>query len=486
MDLLNKNITELKKLLLEKKVKVEEVVKACLEQIKKTEDKINAFITLKKEEELLQEAREKDKQGPQPKETLWGIPLGIKDVLTTQNLRTTCGSKILENFIPAYDAQVVKKLKKAGAIILGKQNMDEFAMGSSTETSAFGPSKNPWDLNRVPGGSSGGSAASVAARQCFAAIGTDTGGSIRQPAAFCGLVGLKPTYGLVSRFGLIAYGSSFDQAGPLTRSVEDAALILEVIAGHDSKDSTSLEVEIPPYTQKLSKTNLQGITFGLPKEYFKEGLSDEVKESLEQLIENIQKAKAKVKEISLPHTKYSIATYYILVMAEASSNLARFDGVRYGYRNEKAKTLKELYELSRSHGFGEEVQRRIMLGTYVLSAGYYDAYYKKAAQVRRLLHQDFKAAFKECDFILAPVTPTPAFKIGENIDDPLKMYLTDIYTTSLNLVGLPGISLPIGLSKNHLPIGAQLIGPRLSEEKLLNTAYNLEELLPILPYPPLK
>ncbi len=485
MEILNKTLTEIRESLQKKEVGVEELIKTCLQHIANTEPKINAFITLREEEELLEEARQLDRQGPDPNQPLWGIPLGIKDVLTTKNLRTTCGSKILENFVPVYDAFVVEKLKAAGAIILGKQNMDEFAMGSSTENSAFGPTKNPWDLSRVPGGSSGGSAASVAARQCFGAIGTDTGGSIRQPASFCGLVGLKPTYGRVSRYGLIAYGSSFDQAGPLTRSVQDAALLLEVIAGHDPKDSTSLNAPVPKYSQSITSLSETKFTFGLPKEYLGEGLDPEVEKVFQSTIKLIENLGGEIKEISLPHTQYAIATYYILVMAEASSNLARFDGVRYGVRNAEAKTLKELYELSRSQGFGDEVQRRIMLGTYVLSAGYYDAYYKKAAQVRRLLSEDFVQAWKECDFILAPVSPTPAFKLGSTINDPLKMYLMDIYTTSLNLAGLPGLSLPIGLSSDNLPIGAQVIGPRLSEEKLLALASKLEEALPKLPLPPL-
>jgi aspartyl-tRNA(Asn)/glutamyl-tRNA(Gln) amidotransferase subunit A len=485
MEILNKTLTEIRESLQKKEIGVEELIKTCLQHIANTEPKINAFITLREEEELLEEARQLDRQGPDPNQPLWGIPLGIKDVLTTKNLRTTCGSKILENFVPVYDAFVVEKLKAAGAIILGKQNMDEFAMGSSTENSAFGPTKNPWDLSRVPGGSSGGSAASVAARQCFGAIGTDTGGSIRQPASFCGLVGLKPTYGRVSRYGLIAYGSSFDQAGPLTRSVQDAALLLEVIAGHDPKDSTSLNAPVPKYSQSITSLSATKFTFGLPKEYLGEGLDPEVEKVFQSTIKLIENLGGEIKEISLPHTQYAIATYYILVMAEASSNLARFDGVRYGVRNAEAKTLKELYELSRSQGFGDEVQRRIMLGTYVLSAGYYDAYYKKAAQVRRLLSEDFVQAWKECDFILAPVSPTPAFKLGSTINDPLKMYLMDIYTTSLNLAGLPGLSLPIGLSSDNLPIGAQVIGPRLSEEKLLALASKLEEALPKLPLPPL-
>ena len=485
MEIVKKNLREIAEQLQKKEIKVQEVVQACFEQIERTEPKLNAFITLQDQEELLTQAKALDTTGPDSNQPLWGVPLGIKDVLTTQGIKTTCASKILSNFIPPYDAEVVSRLKRAGAIILGKQNMDEFAMGSSTENSAFGPTKNPWDLRRVPGGSSGGSAASVASCQCFAAIGTDTGGSIRQPACFCGLIGVKPSYGLVSRYGLIAYGSSFDQAGPLTRSVEDSALLMEIIAGFDPKDSTSLEVKDLNFTQNLKTLELSQITFGLPKEYFGEGLDPEVQAKIDQLIQKIESQNGKVVEVSLPHTEYAIAAYYILVMAEASSNLARFDGVRYGFRA-KCKDLTEMYEQTRTQGFGQEVQRRIMLGTYVLSAGYYDAYYKKAAQVRRLLRNDFEKAFQECDCILAPVSPTPAFPLGQHTSDPLQMYLMDVYTISLNLAGLPGIALPCGLGEQtNLPIGLQIIAPYLEDQKLLQIAYQLEQLTPRLNYPPL-
>ncbi|SDN58821.1 aspartyl/glutamyl-tRNA(Asn/Gln) amidotransferase subunit A [Desulfonauticus submarinus] len=484
MELTDKTLIEIKDSLAKKEISVLELVTACLKKIEQTEKKINAFITLRNEEELLEQAKQLDSEGYDPQKPLWGIPIGIKDVFTTKGIKTTCGSKILENFVPVYDAEVVTRLKEAGAIILGKQNMDEFAMGSSTENSAFGPTKNPWDISRVPGGSSGGSAASVAAKQCFAAIGTDTGGSIRQPACFCGLVGVKPTYGRVSRYGLIAYGSSFDQAGPLTKTIKDAALILNVIAGHDPKDSTSLRAPVPDYLAQIKHTSLKGVSFGIPKEYFQKGLDQEVENSILKLIDILKQEGAEIKEISLPHTEYAIATYYILVMAEASSNLARFDGVRYGFRAKQANNLKEMYELSRTYGFGDEVQRRIMLGTYVLSAGYYDAYYKKAAQVRRILRKDFDMALQKCDYILAPVSPTPAFKLGEHSHDPLKMYLTDIYTISLNLVGLPGISLPIEVGKlSGLPLGIQLIGKWLTEEKLFQVAFNIEQLVDSLSYP---
>ncbi|MDQ7031282.1 MAG: Asp-tRNA(Asn)/Glu-tRNA(Gln) amidotransferase subunit GatA [Desulfonauticus sp.] len=483
-ELVQKSIFEIKELLATKKISVQEVVLSCLEQIEKTESNIHAFITLRDKDEVLTEAKDLDKAGYNSEKPLWGIPIGLKDVFTTKDLRTTCASKILENFIPPYDAEVVVRLKQAGAIILGKQNMDEFAMGSSTENSAFGPTKNPWNLEYVPGGSSGGSAASVAAGQCFAAIGSDTGGSIRQPAAFCGLVGLKPTYGRVSRFGLIAYASSFDQAGPLTKTVQDAALMLSVIAGADPKDSTCIQQPVESDLLNLTLGDLKGIKIGLPKEYFEKGLDAEVAQSIEQFVQDMQKIKAEIVEISLPHTEYAIATYYILAMAEASSNLERFDGVKYGFRAKQARNLEEMYVLSRSLGFGDEVQRRIMLGTYVLSAGYYDAYYKKAAQVRRLIKNDFDQALSKCDFILAPVSPTTAFKAGERTQDPLQMYLVDIYTTSLNLAGLPGITIPIGLGQNSkLPVGVQLIGNWLDEKRLLDTAFKLEQITEKLPLP---
>jgi aspartyl-tRNA(Asn)/glutamyl-tRNA(Gln) amidotransferase subunit A len=415
------------------------------------------------------------------------VPVIIKDVLATVGMPTTCGSRILENFVPVYDADCVTRLKEAGAIILAKANMDEFAMGSSTENSAFKVTKNPWDTARVPGGSSGGSAASVSAGQCFASIGTDTGGSIRQPASFCGIVGLKPSYGRVSRRGLIAYGSSLDQAGPMTRTVADAAEILQVIAGHDPLDSTSVNVPVPDYLAALGrKESLKGLRLGMPEQYWGEGLSAEVDAACRNAVELATSLGAEIVPVSLPHTEYAIATYYILAMAEASSNLARFDGVRYGHRSSETRDLATMYTRSRCEGFGEEVMRRIMLGTYVLSAGYYDAYYRKAAQVRRLIRQDFLDALTKCDLLCGPACPTTAFAIGENTADPLQMYLTDIFTISLNLSGLPGLSLPVGQGKDTgMPVGLQLFAGNMDEAGLLAAAATLEAHLPKLPAPPL-
>ncbi|MDD4649812.1 MAG: Asp-tRNA(Asn)/Glu-tRNA(Gln) amidotransferase subunit GatA [Desulfoplanes sp.] len=477
-------LSQIRDLLAAKKVTAEEVVTDCIAQIRATEPSIQALL-FRNDEAALNQAREMDKQGPQPGQLLWGVPILLKDVLTTKGIPTTCGSKMLKDFTPCYDAYLVARLKEHGAIILGKNNMDEFAMGSSTENSAFGPSRNPWNPDHVPGGSSGGSAASVAACQAFAAVGTDTGGSIRQPASFCGIVGLKPTYGRVSRFGLIAYGSSLDQAGPMARTVEDTALILDIIAGHDPQDSTSVNISVPDYAAALTaRTDLQGIRIGMPKEYWGEGLAPEVAEACNQTIEQARRLGAEIIPVSLPHTSYAIATYYIIAMAEASSNLARFDGVRYGARDTTADDLLGMYTKSRSTGFGEEVQRRIMLGTYVLSAGYYDAYYKKAAQVRRLIRQDFLDALSQCDVLAGPACPTTAFALGENTADPLQMYLTDIFTISLNLSGLPGLSLPIGLGKDSgLPVGLQLFGSKFGETSLLQIAHVLEQHTPRLPFP---
>jgi aspartyl-tRNA(Asn)/glutamyl-tRNA(Gln) amidotransferase subunit A len=428
-----------------------------------------------------------DARGPDAQKPLWGVPVIIKDVLATVGMPTTCGSRILENFVPVYDADCVARLKDAGAIILAKANMDEFAMGSSTENSAFKVTKNPWNTTRVPGGSSGGSAASVAAGQCFASIGTDTGGSIRQPASFCGIVGVKPSYGRVSRRGLIAYGSSLDQAGPMTRTVADAAEILQVIVGHDPKDSTSVNAPVPEYPAALEhKGSLKGLRLGMPEQYWGEGLSAEVDAACRGAIDLAASLGAEIVPVSLPHTEYAIATYYILAMAEASSNLARFDGVRYGRRSSQTRDLATMYTRSRSEGFGEEVLRRIMLGTYVLSAGYYDAYYRKAAQVRRLIRQDFLNALDKCDLLCGPACTTTAFAIGENTADPLQMYLTDIFTISLNLSGLPGLSLPVGLGKDTgMPVGLQLFAGNMEEAGLLSAAAVLEAHLPRLPEPPL-
>jgi len=480
------SLTQLRDLLRSGQISAVEATTACVDRIAETEPVIEALLHVAAEDALAQ-AGALDAQGPDATKPLWGVPVIIKDVLATTGMPTTCGSKILENFVPVYDAHCVARLKEAGAVILGKANMDEFAMGSSTENSAYKITRNPWDTKRVPGGSSGGSAASVSAGQCFASIGTDTGGSIRQPASFCGIVGLKPTYGRVSRRGLIAYGSSLDQAGPMTRTVADAAEVLQVIAGHDPKDSTSVNAPVPDYLAAIAGgASLKGLRLGLPEQYWGQGLSAEVEAACRGAIDMAVSLGAEVVPVTLPHTEYAIATYYILAMAEASSNLARFDGVRYGHRSTKSTDLATMYTRSRCEGFGEEVMRRIMLGTYVLSAGYYDAYYRKAAQVRRLIRQDFLNALDKCDVICGPACPTTAFAIGENTADPLQMYLTDIFTISLNLSGLPGLSLPVGLGRDTgMPVGLQLFGGSMDEARLLSTAAALEANLPQLPAPPL-
>ena len=484
--LFHHSLTQIRDLLRAGEITALDATTACLERIAATEPVVEALLHVAGEEALAQ-ARAMDAKGPDAARPLWGVPVIIKDVLATVGMPTTCGSRILENFVPVYDADCVTRLKEAGAIILAKANMDEFAMGSSTENSAFKVTKNPWDTARVPGGSSGGSAASVSAGQCFASIGTDTGGSIRQPASFCGIVGLKPSYGRVSRRGLIAYGSSLDQAGPMTRTVADAAEILQVIAGHDPLDSTSVNVPVPDYLAALGrKESLKGLRLGMPEQYWGEGLSAEVDAACRNAVELATSLGAEIVPVSLPHTEYAIATYYILAMAEASSNLARFDGVRYGHRSSETRDLATMYTRSRCEGFGEEVMRRIMLGTYVLSAGYYDAYYRKAAQVRRLIRQDFLDALTKCDLLCGPACPTTAFAIGENTADPLQMYLTDIFTISLNLSGLPGLSLPVGLGKDTgMPVGLQLFAGNMDEAGLLAAAATLEAHLPKLPAPPL-
>ncbi|EHJ49404.1 glutamyl-tRNA(Gln) amidotransferase, A subunit [Solidesulfovibrio carbinoliphilus subsp. oakridgensis] len=478
------SLTEVRDTLAATEIKAEEAVAACLARIEATEPKLRAILHLGAES-ALEKARAMDAAGPDPAKRLWGVPVLIKDAICVADAPTTCASKILENFVPFYDATCVEKLKAAGAILLGKANMDEFAMGSSTENSAYAVTANPWDTSRVPGGSSGGSAAAVSAGQCFAALGTDTGGSIRQPAAFCGTVGIKPTYGRVSRYGLVAYGSSLDQIGPLTRTADDAAAMLTVISGHDPRDSTSAPRPAPDFEALLAGAgDLRGLTIGLPDEYWGEGVDDEVRAGCQEAVDAAKALGATVVPVSLPHTPYAVATYYIVAMAEASSNLARFDGVRYGYRAPEAVTLEELYELSRSKGFGPEVRRRIVIGTYVLSAGYYDAYYRKAAQVRRLIRQDFLDAFAKCDVICGPTSPFAAFPIGQMSGDPLQMYLSDIFTISLNLAGLPGLSMPVGLGKDSgLPIGMQLFGPAFDEAAILRTAKVLGNALPQLPQP---
>jgi aspartyl-tRNA(Asn)/glutamyl-tRNA(Gln) amidotransferase subunit A len=474
MEFSNLTIHELSKLLKKREISVKEILEGVFQQIYRFEKKINAYVTLTRDYALKQ-AEEADKKLKKNEGgTLTGIPIAIKDLICTKGIKTTCSSKILYNFIPPYDATVILRIKEEGAVFIGKTNMDEFAMGSSTETSYFGITRNPWDINLVPGGSSGGSAAAVSADECICALGSDTGGSIRQPAAFCGIVGLKPTYGLVSRYGLIAFASSLDQIGPMTKDVEDCALLLNCIAGHDPKDSTSLIQKNFDYTKDLKK-DLKGIKIGLPKEYFIEGIDEEISKTVKDALLLMEKNGAQIVEISLPHTEYAVATYYLIAPAEASSNLARYDGVKYGYRAPKYLDLLDMYTGTKSEGFGSEVKRRIMLGTYALSAGYYDAYYKKASQVRTLIKEDFDKAFKLCDVIFTPTTPTPAFKIGEIIDDPLKMYLNDVFTIPISLAGLPAISIPCGFTKDGKPIGLQIISAHLKEEKLLQVAYNYEQ-----------
>lgn len=405
--------------------------------------------------------------------SLAGMIVAVKDVLCMKGKKTTCGSKILENYEAIYDATVIKKLRDADAVFIGKTNMDEFAMGSSNENSAFGPALHPLDETRVPGGSSGGSAVAVAAGMATTSLGTDTGGSIRQPAGLCGIVGLKPTYGRVSRYGLVAFASSFDQIGAFGNSVRDVARVLQVIAGHDENDSTSANVPVPDYLALLDK-NVKGLKVGLPKEYFSDALDKEIRAVMEKKIAQLKSGGAEIVEVSLPHSEYTISTYYILATAEASSNLARYDGARYGYRSEKTSDLQSMYVKSRSEGFGVEVKRRIMLGTYVLSSGYYDAYYRKAQQVRRLIQNDFFDAFKKVDCLLTPISPTTAFKLGEKMDDPLQMYLSDIYTVSANLAGIPGISVPAGVDKNGLPIGVQILGKQFDEATIMKVGDYLE------------
>ena len=474
MDLYTLTIHEAHEKLKNKAFSALELTRAILKRIEAVEPQIKAYITVTAEQ-ALKAAGHADKMITSGDITpLTGIPLAIKDVLCTEGIATTCGSKILSNFVPVYDATVIRKLKKAGAITLGKANMDEFAMGSSTENSAFGPSRNPWDLNAIPGGSSGGSAAAVAADECIASLGTDTGGSIRQPASCCGVVGLKPTYGRVSRFGLIAFGSSLDQVGPLTKDVRDAALLMNVLAGYDPQDSTSVNKEVPDYTTFL-KPDLKGLTIGVPREYFIEGIDPEVEKAVREALTVLQSLGAKTVDISLPHTEYALPVYYLIAPAEASSNLARYDGVKYGYRAEKNENLIAMYKKTRSEGFGAEVKRRIMLGTYALSAGYYDAYYGKASQVRTLIRRDFEEAFRKCDVIVTPTAPTPAFKVGEKVDDPLQMYLSDIFTIPVNLAGIVGISIPCGLTHNRLPIGLQIIVGPFEEGKVLQTAFAYEQ-----------
>ena len=475
MDLHALTIHELHDLLVKKKVTSREATEAFCRRIGEVEGKIKAYLRLTGEEAFRQ-ADEVDQKIAKGEEIgdLAGIPLGLKDVLCTKGIQTTCASKILEGYVPFYDATVIRKLKEKNAVFLGKLNMDEFAMGSSTENSGFQITHNPWDLERIPGGSSGGSAAAVVADECVAALGTDTGGSIRQPAACCGVVGLKPTYGRVSRYGLVAFASSLDQIGPITKDVEDCAILMNAISGYDPCDSTSVKEEVPDYKQALKK-DIKGIRVGIPKEYFVEGIDPEVEKAVKGAIDSFRKWGAEIREISLPHTEYAVAIYYIIATAEASSNLARYDGVKYGFRSKGYRDLMEMYTQTRARGFGKEVKRRIILGTYVLSAGYYEAYYRKASQVRTLMRKDFDDAFQKVDVIVSPTAPTPAFRIGEKTEDPLQMYLSDIHTIPVNLAGIPAISIPCGFSRQGLPIGLQLMGKHFDEGMLLRTAYTFEQ-----------
>lgn len=469
----DKTIAQLKTLLETKKISSVELTTHFLTRIKKYDTNVNSFITLA-EDTALEAAKKADLARQQGiSSPLLGIPIAQKDIFCTQGIKTSCGSKMLANFIAPYDAGVVTALKKAGTILLGKTNMDEFAMGSSNETSFYGPVKNPWNEQYVAGGSSGGSAAAIAAKLIPAATGTDTGGSIRQPAALCGITGLKPTYGRVSRFGMIAFASSLDQAGPMARTAEDAALLLNAMAGFDARDSTSINKAVPNYTASLNHT-LKNLRFGLPKEFFDKGLAPQIGAALFKAIAEYKKLGASFKEISLPSMSLSIPAYYVIAPAECSSNLARYDGVRFGYRTSNPLNLDDLYKRSRSEAFGPEVKRRIMIGTYVLSAGYYDAYYIKAQKIRTLIRNDFDKAFKEVDVILGPTTPSAAFKLNEKKGDPINMYLSDIYTIAVNLAGLPALSIPAGLTDNNLPIGMQLIGNHFTEEKLLNVAHQFQ------------
>ena len=444
-------------------------------QINKVENSIKAFLVLNREEALKQ-AKEIDIKVKNGEEIppLAGVAVAIKDIIATRGTETTCGSKILKGFIPPYNATVINRLREAGAITIGKTNMDEFAMGSSTENSAFFSTRNPWDLERVPGGSSGGSASAVVADETHIALGTDTGGSIRQPASFCGIVGLKPTYGRVSRYGLIAFASSFDQIGTLTKDVEDTALVMNIISGQDHKDSTSANLKAPDYL-KSCREGVKGLKIGVPKEYFVKGLDPEVKLAIDNAVKLFEKLGAKIEKVSLPHTEYALPAYYLIATAEASSNLARYDGVQYGYRAEEYEDLSSMYQKTRSEGFGSEVKRRIMLGTYALSSGYYDAYYLKAQKVRTLIREDFGKAFSKYDILITPTSPTPAFKLKEKVSDPLTMYLSDIYTIPINLAGIPAISLNCGYSKNNLPIGLQIIGKPFDEETIIRAAFNFEQ-----------
>ncbi len=480
MELHSLTIHELRELLAQGQVSSVEVTRAMLDRITAVDPQVRAYITVEPEK-AMDRAKEADRLlGAGRGGALCGVPVSVKDVLCTRGVRTTCGSRILENFVPPYNATVVERLEEAGAIVVGKVTMDEFAMGSTSENSAYAVPRNPWNTEYICGGSSGGSAAAVAADLCFSSLGSDTGGSIRQPASHCGIVGLKPTYGRVSRFGLVAFASSLDQVGPMTRDVRDCAHMLQLISGYDKRDSTSVDAPVPDYSASLTR-GLSGMRVGIPREYFGMGLDPEVEQAVNRGIEALRAAGAETVSVSLPHTEYCVAVYYLIAPAEASSNLARYDGVRYGFRADHAETLVDMYKKTRSQGFGDEVKRRILIGTYALSSGYYDAYYKKASQVRTLIVEDFNSAFAQCDVIASPVSPTPAWRLGEKNDDPVSVYLSDIMTISANLAGIPGISVPCGFSGKGLPIGLQLQGAHFQEENLLRAAFNLEQELTLIP-----
>ncbi|RPI38331.1 MAG: Asp-tRNA(Asn)/Glu-tRNA(Gln) amidotransferase subunit GatA [Nitrospiraceae bacterium] len=473
MELFTLGIKDLNAMLERHEVSAKDISASVYKRIDAVEDRIRAYVTVTREK-ALEMADHVDKEIAEGgKKRLSGIPIAVKDNMCTKGILTTCSSKILSNFIPPYESTVTSRLLDNGYVLSGKTNMDEFAMGSSTENSGFHTTRNPWDIERIPGGSSGGSAAAVAADECIAALGSDTGGSIRQPASFCGVVGLKPTYGRVSRYGLVAFASSLDQIGPITKNVTDSAILLNVISGRDVQDSTSAPIEVPDFTSVLGR-EIKGLRIGIPSEYFTEGIDLEVEQAVKVAIRQLESLGAIPVEISLPHSGYAVAAYYILATSEASSNLARYDGVKYGIRAE-GKDLMDMYMRSRAQGFGPEVKRRIMLGTYTLSSGYYDAYYRKAQQVRTLIKNDFENAFRNVDLIVTPTSPTAAFKTGEKTDDPLQMYLADIFTISVNLAGVPGISVPCGFTSNNLPIGLQLIGNHFDEESILKAAYAYEQ-----------
>jgi aspartyl-tRNA(Asn)/glutamyl-tRNA(Gln) amidotransferase subunit A len=485
MELNQLTIHELQRKIRAGEVTSTEIVRSVFDRIEAVEPRVHAYICLLKDLAFEQAAKADEDIRKGEIRDLTGIPIALKDICCTKGIATTCGSRLLQNFIPPYDATVIEKLKAQGAVFTGKTNMDEFAMGSSTETSYFGVTRNPWDLERIPGGSSGGSAAAVAADECIAALGSDTGGSIRQPAALCGVVGMKPTYGRVSRFGLVAFASSLDQIGPFTKDVEDCAILMNAIAGYDPRESTSVPTEVPDYRTFLSR-GIEDMTVGVPKEYFIEGIDAEVLDTVRRAVSTLESLGARCREVSLPHTQYCVAVYYIVAPAEASSNLARYDGVKYGFRSPEGRDLLEMYKKTRSAGFGAEVKRRIMIGTYALSSGYYDAYYKKASQVRALIKGDFDRVFQDCDVLLTPTTPTAAFRIGEKTGDPLQMYLSDIFTISANLAGIPGIAVPCGYTRGGLPIGCQFLAGHFEEGKLIRIAHafekqaNIEKRRPIL------